>query len=110
MRCLSVKIFVLSTKIAVLKSITFEHLDSSQGLLHQLLSRVGCAKEGRFPNKEVIGLARHYIKTFIEGIVKSTRSGFEPKFIDKALNRFRMPIHKANHEVRVLHYVNCFFE
>lgn len=62
------------------------------------------------PKKGARELTSHHINTFIEGIVKYPRSGFDSKFIDKTLNGFGIPMHIADQEARMLHYANDFFE
>ena len=62
------------------------------------------------PNKTATDLTSMEIKSFIKGLVKTPSSGFDPKFIEKALIGFKMPMTIADPEAHVLHYVNDMFE
>lgn len=62
------------------------------------------------PNKEASELTSNQVKRFIESIVKAPKTGFDPKFIDKALIGFKMPMNVADPEARVLQYANDMFE
>lgn len=62
------------------------------------------------PGFEADELAWEQMRTIINGLVKKTTKGFDPKVVEGTLKGLRVPTNIADATAHMLHYVNEFFQ